>query len=132
VIGQKNQPLYIRTSEPDRNLKLQHAVYSSLDVIDEKINNPGGNRADSDMFLGLLFPADEYRLYGYVTSTNIKLVAEVSDPAANDRDIRKLFRAIHDNYILLVSNPFYKPDSIIDSRRFDEAVQELLAPPRKQ
>ena len=32
----QNNPLYIRTAEPDRNLRLQHAVYSSLDVIDEK------------------------------------------------------------------------------------------------
>jgi hypothetical protein len=34
--------------------------------------------ADREMFLGLLFPADEHRLYGYVTSTNIKFVLVVS------------------------------------------------------
>eukprot|EP00035_Acanthoeca_spectabilis_P004499 m.104222 g.104222 ORF g.104222 m.104222 type:complete len:141 (-) comp12605_c0_seq1:2396-2818(-) len=128
LIGQKNNPLYIRTAEPDRNLKLQHAVYSSLDVIDEKVANttPKASASDRDMFLGLLFPADEHRLYGYVTSTNIKLVLVVSDPAAVDRDIKKLFRSIHESYIALVSNPFYNPDSVIESKKFDSSMDALL------
>eukprot|EP00038_Savillea_parva_P019277 m.27000 g.27000 ORF g.27000 m.27000 type:complete len:140 (+) comp4365_c0_seq1:353-772(+) len=129
VIGQKNNPLYIRTAEPDRNLRLQHAVYSSLDVIDEKIGATASksSSSDRDKFLGLLFPADEHRLYGYVTSTNIKLVLVVCDPSALETDIKKLFRTIHDAYISLVSNPFYKPDSVIESTRFDAVVTSLLA-----
>eukprot|EP00038_Savillea_parva_P019278 m.27005 g.27005 ORF g.27005 m.27005 type:complete len:133 (+) comp4365_c0_seq2:45-443(+) len=83
--------------------------------------------SDRDKFLGLLFPADEHRLYGYVTSTNIKLVLVVCDPSALETDIKKLFRTIHDAYISLVSNPFYKPDSVIESTRFDAVVTSLLA-----
>lgn len=87
---------------------------------------PKASASDRDMFLGLLFPADEHRLYGYVTSTNIKLVLVVSDPAAVDRDIKKLFRSIHESYIALVSNPFYNPDSVIESKKFDSSMDALL------
>lgn len=37
-------------------------VYSSLDVIDEKVSATVKTANDKDMFLGLLFPADENRL----------------------------------------------------------------------
>ena len=70
--------------------------------------------------------------YSCLTSTNIKLVLVVSDPTATDRDIRKLFRTIHDTYVRLVCNPFYKPDTNIESKQFDAAIEEFLAAPAKQ
>ena len=38
-----------------------------------------------DLYLGMLYPSEEYRVYGYVTATLVKLIivvdAEVSDQA---------------------------------------------------
>jgi hypothetical protein len=59
------------------------------------------------------------------------ITLQVSDPTAVDRDVRKLFRTIHDFYINLVCNPFYKSDTNIESKAFDRAVQGLLASPTK-
>lgn len=81
---------------------------------------------DRDMFLGLLFPSDEHRLYGYVTSTNIKFVLVVGDPNIADRKIREIFKTLHDYYIKLVCNPFYTAGAAIESRRFDTAVASLM------
>eukprot|EP00040_Diaphanoeca_grandis_P010372 m.53077 g.53077 ORF g.53077 m.53077 type:complete len:152 (-) comp21705_c0_seq4:77-532(-) len=130
VIGQKNQPLYIRTATDDPALRFQHAVYSSMDVIDEKVATSTKSSADRDMFLGRLFPADEHRLYGYITSTNVKFVLVVSDPKLADRDIRKFFRTLHDHYIQLVGNPFYKPGGAITSKKFDDSVATLMGAPK--
>eukprot|EP00041_Stephanoeca_diplocostata_P008424 m.125138 g.125138 ORF g.125138 m.125138 type:complete len:162 (+) comp17316_c0_seq3:108-593(+) len=128
VIGQQNNPLFFKTAVSDPTLALQHAVFSSLDVIEEKVLANGKSpTADRDMFLGLLFPSDEHRLYGYVTSTNIKFVLVVGDPNIADRKIRELFKTLHDFYIKLVCNPFYTAGAAIESRRFDEAVTSLMA-----
>ena len=40
--------------------------------------------------------------YGYITSTKVKFVLVVSDNQIADREIRKAFRTLHDNYIKLV------------------------------
>lgn len=41
----------------------------------------GASGADvsTDMFLGHLCPIDEYRVYGYITSTRLKLLAVLED-----------------------------------------------------
>jgi hypothetical protein len=50
----QNVPLFLRTFSDDDVLKLQLAVYSSLDVIEE--------RTRSDLSLGLLCPVDELKV----------------------------------------------------------------------
>jgi hypothetical protein len=110
---------------------LSHTYTHTCTCNTVSVTGSKASAADRDMFLGLLFPADEHRIYGYVTTTNIKLILVVSDPSAVDRDIKKLFRTIHDSYISLVANPFYSPDSVIESSKFDKAVEGLLAKPSK-
>lgn len=39
----------------------------------------GASDASTDMFLGHLCPIDEYRVYGYMTSTRLKLLAVLED-----------------------------------------------------
>lgn len=38
-----------------------------------------GGDATTDMFLGHLCPVDEYRVYGYMTTTRLKLLAVLED-----------------------------------------------------
>jgi trafficking protein particle complex subunit 2 len=55
--------------------------------------SPGVTGVDA-CFVGLLFPAEDYRVYGYVTSTKVKIIVVVEDdetipfseqPAVDDR-----------------------------------------------
>lgn len=39
----------------------------------------GAADVSTDMFLGHLCPIDEYRVYGYMTSTRLKLLAVLED-----------------------------------------------------
>lgn len=39
----------------------------------------GRKDVSTDMFLGHLCPIDEYRVYGYMTSTRLKLLAVLED-----------------------------------------------------
>ncbi|CAN0409076.1 unnamed protein product, partial [Ectocarpus sp. 12 AP-2014] len=84
----QNEPLFLRTYtdaegevEEDANLRLHNIVHSSLDVVGERKGMLASASADvsTDMFLGHLCPIDEYRVYGYMTSTRLKLLAVLED-----------------------------------------------------
>ena len=40
------------------------------------------------MFLGLLCPMEEYKVFGYITNTQVKLIAVVEDEMVRDVDIK--------------------------------------------
>ncbi|KAL5677864.1 hypothetical protein ACJX0J_013995, partial [Zea mays] len=82
-----NNPLYLHSfTEADDALKLHHIVHCSLDVIDERVNN--SKRTLNETFLGLLYPTENYRVYGYLTNTKVKFIMVTTDLNAKDADAR--------------------------------------------
>ncbi|CAM9975519.1 unnamed protein product [Ascophyllum nodosum] len=138
VVGRKNEPLFLRTytdadgeeEEEDATHRLHNIVHSSLDVVGDKKakKRPSGvTDALTDMFLGHLCPIDEYRVYGYMTSTRLKLLAVLED--VNDireSDLKKVFASIHDLYVNNLRNPFSPLAKPIDSAKFRLAVDRQI------
>ncbi|XP_017702058.1 trafficking protein particle complex subunit 2-like protein isoform X2 [Phoenix dactylifera] len=90
VVGHENNPLYLQSfTEADDALKLHHIVHSSLDVIDERVNNPKKSGSTlNETFLGLLYPTENYKVYGYLTNTKVKLIMVMTDLDVKDADVR--------------------------------------------
>jgi hypothetical protein len=92
---------------------------------------PGATGVDG-MFVGLLYPVEDMRVYGYVTTTRIKLVLVVEDDAlpemqsSIDNDIKALLSKIHELYIEDLLNPFKDIGSAIVSKRFEDRVQRFV------
>ena len=83
--------------------------------------------ANDDLkFLGLLQPSGESYLYGYVTSSGIKLMVVIKGTLPKEQDVRGLFHKLHAGYTNLVRNPFYKPGSDIKSSSFDKLVRQTM------
>eukprot|EP00798_Chlamydomonas_sp_ICE-L_P008016 gene8016-1246_t len=81
IVGAQNNPLYVRTfpnSEGDEALKVHYMVHCSLDTIEEKllVKRP---TEPTDLYLGLLYPTEENKLYGYISNANVKFIAAVND-----------------------------------------------------
>ncbi|KAJ7967138.1 trafficking protein particle complex subunit 2-like protein [Quillaja saponaria] len=125
VVGHQNNPLYIQSfTEADDALKLHHIVHCSLDVVDERVNNPKKSRPTlNETFLGLLYPTENYRVYGYLTNTKVKFILVTMDLDVRDADF---FRRFHAAYVDAVSNPFHVPDKKITSRTFAERVSTIV------
>ncbi|KAF2552694.1 hypothetical protein F2Q68_00038135 [Brassica cretica] len=98
VVGHQNNPLYIQSfTEAEDALKLHHIVHCSLDVIDERVNNPSKSGTTlNEAFLGLLYPALNYKV------------------------------KFHAAYVDAVSNPFHVPGKKITSRTFSESVTNIV------
>ncbi|CAL5192862.1 unnamed protein product [Lathyrus oleraceus] len=124
VVGHQNNPLYIQSfTEADDALKLHHIVHCSLDVVDERVNNPKKSGPMlNETFLGLLYPIENYKVYGYLTNTKVKFILVTTDLDVKDADVRNFFRRFHTAYVDAVSNPFHVPGKKITSRTFAERL----------
>ncbi|XP_004345389.1 hypothetical protein CAOG_05799 [Capsaspora owczarzaki ATCC 30864] len=109
----------------DSDLKYHYIVHTALDVVEEKVTTI--TKVASELYLGLLYPAEEYKVYGYVTNTRVKLIAvwEEGNPALREMDVRSFFRRLHDIYADMLCNPFYTPGDKITAVSFDKQVAAL-------
>uniref|UniRef100_A0A2K5WPW3 Uncharacterized protein n=1 Tax=Macaca fascicularis TaxID=9541 RepID=A0A2K5WPW3_MACFA len=63
VITKENYPLYIRSTPMENELRFQYMVYTSLDMVDEKISSMGKALVNQrELYLGPLYPTEDYKL----------------------------------------------------------------------
>jgi trafficking protein particle complex subunit 2 len=164
VVGKNNQLLYIRefveevgnipdefvlfglspaplpsSSNTTCSLKQEFLLFSALDRFEELAGPPPGygwrNQPGTDgMFMGLLAPVNELRVYGYCTSTKIKFFLVVEEALSGrhqsnaDEDIKSLLKSIHKLYVEEMLNPFKRLDDlVIVSNVFDRKVSSYIA-----
>ncbi|XP_064598796.1 trafficking protein particle complex subunit 2-like protein [Liolophura sinensis] len=129
VIAKENYPLYIKTISTENELRFYYTVHTSLDVVEEKISSVGKNSNDlRELYLGLLYPTEDFKVYGYVTNTKVKfvIVVETSNTSLRDNEIRSMFRKLHNGYVNLLCNPFYTPGDSISSCSFEKMVSSMM------
>lgn len=125
----QNYPLYILTTSPQPELKFHYIVHTCLDVIEEKASSLAKAATDPrEHYLGLLYPTEDYKVYGYVANTKVKfvIVIEAANLVLRDSDIRGMFRKLHTGYTDMMSNPFYTPGEQIKSKMFHKLVTSLM------
>ncbi|TRY75565.1 hypothetical protein TCAL_04523 [Tigriopus californicus] len=139
VLSWSNSPLFVRSSDSERQLADQYALHTSLDVIEEKTsssltlhavaNKKVIEQQTRELYLGVLFATEKQKVFGYVTNTRIKfiIIVDASNVGLRDNEIRQMFRKLHTAYTQLLSNPFYTPGEPIESQKFGQIVQGLMA-----
>ncbi|KAK9393430.1 trafficking protein particle complex subunit 2-like [Crotalus adamanteus] len=129
VIAKENYPFYIKGLPTENVLKFHYTVHTSLDVVDEKVSALGKALVDEqDLYLGLLYPTEDYKVYGYVTNSKLKfvLVVDSSNTALRHNEIRRMFRTLRNSYTDVMCNSFYNPGDQIQSRAFDNTVMSMM------
>ncbi len=127
----QNEPLYFKTfvGGAEEALRLQLGAFAALDVVEEKLAARRGGRlveGTKDPFLGMLMPVEEFKVFGYCTSTNIKLLLVVRDVLLREDRLRETFKAVHRLYTDAVANPFAPVDGALSSPMFEEAMTRTL------
>ena len=86
----------------------------------------GGN-SKFDSYLGLLYPIEEYRVYGFLSNCRVKLIVVLDEEEVKDGEMKALFRRLHALYVDTVSNPFHTPDSeLYGCASFDRQVERIV------
>ncbi|XP_078400997.1 trafficking protein particle complex subunit 2-like protein [Cetorhinus maximus] len=113
----------------ENELKFHYTVHTSMDVVEEKISAVGKAPVDQrELYLGLLYPSEDYKIYGYVTNTKVKfvIVIDSSNIALRDNEIRSMFRKLHNSYADVLCNPFYNPGELIQSKVFGNMISSMM------
>ncbi|XP_041054627.1 trafficking protein particle complex subunit 2-like protein [Carcharodon carcharias] len=129
VITKENYPLYIKTVPMENELKFHCTVHTSLDVVEEKISAVGKALVDQrELYLGLLYPSEDYKVYGFVTNTKVKfvIVVDSSNITLRDNEIRSMFRKLPNSYTDVLCNPFYNPGELIQSKVFGNMILGMM------
>ena len=137
VLGKDNNPLYIHAFGPkgsplthDEQIRHHLIVHTAIDYVEERIaaqKQAAAGGAKLDMYLGMLYPIEQLRVYGHLTNCRIKLIAVIDDEEPKEGEIRALFRRLHALYVDTVSNPFHTYDSeLYGSSSFQRQVERIV------
>uniref|UniRef100_A0A3B5L1C4 Trafficking protein particle complex subunit 2-like protein n=1 Tax=Xiphophorus couchianus TaxID=32473 RepID=A0A3B5L1C4_9TELE len=129
MFSPQNYPLYIRSVPCQNELKFHYTVHTSLDVVEEKVSAVGKSLADQrELYLGLLYPTEDYKVYGYVTNSKVKfvIVVDSSNTSLRDNEIRSMFRKLHNSFTDVMCNSFYNPGDPIQSKAFNGIVCGMM------
>lgn len=145
VVGKKNELLYLETFLPptDDPLRFHFLAHSALDAFDERSKAvprrppPSSASASSasssanaanDMFLGHLCPIEEFRVYGYQTSTQVKLLAILTESEpVRENDLKNVLQGLHTLYVSYLQSPFSPLAGKITSARFAKGVERQVS-----
>mmetsp|Transcript_5459 Transcript_5459/g.7381 ORF Transcript_5459/g.7381 Transcript_5459/m.7381 type:complete len:142 (+) Transcript_5459:311-736(+) len=135
IIGPANNPLHISSLfSEEESLKFHYILHCALDVFEERIAVRGKGTASIEPNLGLLYPTEDYQVYGYSTATRVKFLAiveEMDEKTKIDDVVRDVFKHLHLAYIDAVSNPFHQHGYAIAVPTFDTKIKSLLIDSRK-
>lgn len=131
VLGQTNNPLYLEPfqdkGKQEDALKFHYIVHCALDAVEEKVAAPRKTVGEVfDSYLGMLYPTEDYKVYGYISNTRIKFILVVDEMLQKEDEMRMVFKRFHTAYVDAVSNPFYTTSSPMTSPRFDASVRTIV------
>jgi hypothetical protein len=76
--------------------------------------------------LGVLYPTEDYNVYGHVTSSGAKLILVIDDLGMEVHKIKTFLREFSFLYCDVVCNPFYEIGTPVQSPKFRERLSVLL------
>eukprot|EP00004_Rigifila_ramosa_P020457 TRINITY_DN5304_c0_g1_i1.p2 TRINITY_DN5304_c0_g1~~TRINITY_DN5304_c0_g1_i1.p2 ORF type:complete len:128 (+),score=26.27 TRINITY_DN5304_c0_g1_i1:109-492(+) len=122
--------MYLRSFSEEDSLRFHFLVHTSLDIVDERLSSQrkpaSGIGSPNELYLGLLCPTEDHRVYGYATLSRVKFIVVVPDnDSVKEIDVKMLFRHLHTLYVNTICDPFHNPDDALPPR-FDRDVAAVL------
>ncbi|KAE8216295.1 hypothetical protein CF327_g519 [Tilletia walkeri] len=124
LISARNTPIYLRafpssssaasaassSSAPQHtNVRYEYIANAALDLVEERTSR------HAEHYLGLLMTMEDLAVYGFQTSSRIKILVMLpaTDLFVRDIDLLTIFRALHTAYLSYIANPFHLLPPII-------------------
>lgn len=127
VVGAQNNPLFLRTYVPTEDeVKFHCIVHCSLDAVEEKVLLRRAPGEIPELYLGLLYPTEEHRVYGYITNSHTKLIAVLDEFSPREDLLAKALKAMHAAFVDATSSPFYSFGTPLTSPAFAEEVASIV------
>ena len=134
IIGKRDEPLYFFSEESEEEaLNLKQMAHGALDLVDERVQAAKeANRGDFDSYLGKLMSAGDHEVFGYLSSTKIKIIVVCGvgyqsltadgSPRNISQVMRNFLTAIYGIYSKEVRNPLQSLNSLCRSDNFNSKI----------
>eukprot|EP01070_Trichotokara_eunicae_P005929 Trichotokara_eunicae@DN4740_c0_g1_i1.p2 len=130
LINAQNQPICTEIYVDEQEISVELAFFCALDLLEDKCDEvQSGGIQQADPCLGYICPAiplgglsAEYRIYGYCTTTGVKILAMTEE--GEEASIRNLLKELHRLYVDAVSNPLML--GRIDTPNFVKSLDRLV------
>ncbi|KAJ2741685.1 Trafficking protein particle complex subunit 2 [Coemansia sp. BCRC 34301] len=120
IVGTNDSPLYeteLGVQRDESKYMNQFIVHAALDLVDD------AQFMSNACYLKTIDRYNDWNVSAYVTPSNTRLL--LLHEAKADDAIKLFFTDCHELYLKTLLNPFYEPNSPIQSQAFDAKVNTL-------
>lgn len=78
------------------------------------------------MYLGQLFPIDDYKVFGSYTNTQMKLVIVCYNSISEIAGMKETMQALWSAVVAAIQNPFQETGKPLRSKKLDQVVQQIV------
>jgi hypothetical protein len=78
------------------------------------------------MYLGLLFPIDDYRVYGSYSNTHNKIILITDSSGAETANTKDCMASLANAFVRAAQNPFQEIGKPLKSKRLENAVRDIV------
>eukprot|EP01038_Epipyxis_sp_PR26KG_P009684 gene9684-13037_t len=126
-VGKYNEPLYFYSKEETAEyLHLQMIVHSCLDVVEERKKRAILSTTSFDMYLGQLFPIEDYRCFGSYCNTHNKTIIICDSGTTETGGIKDVILALNSAFANAIQNPFQPTGQPITSQKFNSFINQIV------
>ena len=79
-----------------------------------------------EMYLGQLFPIDEFKVFGSYTNTQMKLIIVCYNSITEISGMRETMSALWSAFVSAIQNPFQETGKPLKSKKLDILVQQIV------
>mmetsp|Transcript_20635 Transcript_20635/g.30320 ORF Transcript_20635/g.30320 Transcript_20635/m.30320 type:complete len:145 (+) Transcript_20635:101-535(+) len=120
IVTREGKPVYLKSFEPKDEIKYHFIIHAALDYFDEK------QAQEKSSYLGNIAYIEDYRLYGYIANSGIKIILCTDDgKPIGSGDRKAFFDGVQQAYIDYAANPFVRENTAIVSKTFDARIERL-------
>jgi hypothetical protein len=78
------------------------------------------------MYLGQLFPIDDYKVYGSYTNSQLKLILICASGTTEVMGMKETVTSLWSAFVSAIQNPFQETGKPIRSRKLELAIQHIV------
>lgn len=126
-VGKANEPLYYYCKEDTSEyLHLQMIVHGCLDIVEERKKRAVLSTASFEMYLGQLFPIEDYRTFGCYTNTHNKIIVVCDNTTTDTGGIKETIFSLNNAFVNALQNPFQPVAAPLLTRTLDVTIHTIV------